>query len=226
MLPIMNTSKPTLIISSIILMAFLMGACEILSSEGINYATATSVSTLTSVPPTVTPTSTPEVVHATDIPTLLPTPQRLPIFTPDAIQVEQWQEYQTELAKVLLYGYGPDASKDALCEWDIVGQYDQEVYVWVVCALRGGENNRLPAVIYLSGDGTIQSVKVAGYKGPFYDLELFPAEVREKLNVYIFPPYSGGRPRELGQHLEYRQTHLEEPPLVVLSATPAITPMP
>ena len=126
------------------------------------------------------------------------------------------------MAKALLYGYDIDPSKDALCEWDILGRSGQEMYVWAVCASIWGNGIR-PAVIYLDADSSIRDVKVAGYKGQFYDLELFPADVREKLNIYIFPPYSGGRPSELGQHLEYRLTHPEEPPLIVLSASSATT---
>jgi len=144
--------------------------------------------------------------------------------------LERWEEYQTELAKVLLYGYGPDAYKDALCEWDILGRSGQEVYVFAICVTtppfeEGG--SRQPAVIYLEADESIQNVRVPGYKGPYYDLKLFPVDVQEKLELYYFTVcVYCGRPEELRIHLLYRQTHSDEPPLNVLSATPIPTPTP
>jgi hypothetical protein len=165
-------------------------------------------------------------------PTLLPTQPPISILTPDAIQVEHWREYQAELAKVVLAGYSPDLGYDpdlykyALCEWDILGRSGQEVYVWVLCAIQGGGNGRGPAVIHLDPNGTIQSVKVAGYDGPFYDLGLFPEDVQEKLDIYISPPFSGGRLLEMGSRLDYRLIHPEEPPLIVLSDALVITPTP
>ena len=64
------------------------------------------------------------------------------------------------MAKALLYGYDIDPSKDALCEWDILGRSGQEVYVWANCASILGNTVR-PAVIYLEVDGAIRDVKVA-----------------------------------------------------------------
>ena len=91
----------------------------------------------TSTPP---PTSTPTAIEYT--PSSVPTqPLPPPILTPDAIQVERWKEYQTELAKVI-FSVAPSRSerkytsedyKDALCEWDILGQSDQEIYIWAAC---------------------------------------------------------------------------------------------
>ena len=188
----------------------------------------TSSPTQTPAPPTDMPT--PEFTPIT--PTLLPTQPPVAILTPDAIQVERWREYQAELAKVFLAGYSPDLGYDpdlykyALCEWDILGRSGQEVYVWVLCAVQGGLNGRGPAVIYLESDGAIQSVKKAGYEGLFYDLGLFPEDVQEKLDIYISPPFSGGRLIELGSHLDYREEHPDEPPLIALSDTLAITPAP
>src|SRR5690348_14148488 len=69
MLSRMNGSKQLAIISSIILMAFLAGACgPILPEQGRN-ATATNAPTFTAIPPTVTLTSKPDVVYVTDVPT-------------------------------------------------------------------------------------------------------------------------------------------------------------
>ena len=183
--------------------------------------TQTALPTATLPPPTFTPTALPtSTPEATPIPTQPPPP----IFTPDAIQVERWKEYQTELAKVVLYGYsyGPDIYKNAICEWDILGRSDQEVYVWAFCASREEVWRESPAVIHLDADGTIQKVSTNN------NLILkFPTDVLEKIHLYYTPAYPNeGRPYVLKIHLNYRETHPEEPPLVVISATAITDPMP
>src|SRR5690242_8537919 len=107
----MSSSKRILFSSSVVLIVFLVSACGNLPSNGLYNPTVTSAPTLMPVLPTVTPTSTLEFVPVTEFPTRLPTSQPPPIRTPDAIQLDRWQEYQTELAKVLLYGYDIDPSK-------------------------------------------------------------------------------------------------------------------
>ncbi|MEW6713139.1 MAG: hypothetical protein AB1403_25185, partial [Candidatus Riflebacteria bacterium] len=155
-----------------------------------------------------------------------PTQPPVPILTPDAIQVERWQEYQTELIKAVLSGYDPVFYQYALCEWDILGRSGQEVYVWAYCATIGGGSGSFPTVIYLETDGTIRSVRVAGYNGPFFDLELFPADVQKKCSLYTGNSLFYGRLKEMINHLHYRREHPKEPPLVVLSAMPTATPTP
>ena len=157
--------------------------------------------------PTSTPATTPTATQPT-----------VPILTPDAIQVERWKEYQTELAKLVLSdsGVANPIYADALCEWDILGRSGQEVYVWAVC-VTSNSGGKGPVVIYLETDGSIQKVIAAGFKGLFYNLDLFPVDVQAKINLYA---YGSGRADEMGTHLGYRLTHPEEPPLVVLSSTP------
>lgn len=189
--------------------------------------------------PAVTPfpTQTPMPPTATLVPltptltvTLTPTEPIPPILTPDAYQVEHWQEYQTELAKVLLSGYSPalgfapDLYKHALCEWDILGRSGQEVYVWVLCAIQSGGSGSLPALIHLDADGSVQNVEVPEINNSTWDSQIrrmFPADVREKIALYYSSPspYMGRR-EVLRLHLHDRQTHPDEPPLVVLSASP------
>jgi hypothetical protein len=173
--------------------------------------------------PTATPTNTPTALPtATTTPTLEPTFPSPPILTPDAIQVERWREYQAELAKLVLSdsGVANPIYADALCEWDILGRSKQEVYVWAICGNFNSGGKR-PAVIYLQTDGSIQKVIAAGFKGLFYNLDLFPADVQTKINLYSS---GGGRADEMGAHLGYRLTHPEEPPLVVLSVIQTLTP--
>ncbi|MEW6029975.1 MAG: hypothetical protein ACOYZ8_16480 [Chloroflexota bacterium] len=177
------------------------------------------------IPTGVSPTAT--IVYPTPSPiSTLPPP---PIFTPDAIQVERWQEYQTELIKAVLSGYDPALYKYSLCEWDILGRSGQEVYVWAYCATLGGGSENLPAVIHLEVDGSIQNVEVP-MRGSTWDSNIqrmFPVDVREKIELYYSPTYPyEGRPEELRVHLHYRRAHPEEPPLVVLSAMPPVTPAP
>jgi hypothetical protein len=172
--------------------------------------------------------------------------------------VERWKEYQTELAKALfvynpsfpIWGYGPDAYTDALCEWDILRQRGQEVYVWAACApaanspLKGNSrvNRQNPAVIYLEPDGTIQQINIASEElshlvAPHlvYDLHLFPVDIQVTLCLYYFVNtpqcgdlanrgYPQSRQSVLASHLKYRESHPDEPPLVVLSAMPTATP--
>jgi hypothetical protein len=189
--------------------------------------------------PTATPTNTQTALPtATTTPTLIPTQLPVPLLTPDAIQVERWKEYQTELAKAVLSsnperGSGPVEYEDALCKWDILGQSGQEVYVFAICApAEENGNTGRPAIIYLEADGVIQNVKVAGFKGSDYDLGLYPVDVQQKFCYYFpFPPPDrppclinsmnlGTGIGALRTHLYYRQTHPEELPLVVLSAMP------
>ncbi len=177
--------------------------------------------TQTALPPTLTPTATFVYPTPSPIPTLPPIG-----MTPDPTQVEGWKEYQTELAKVLLYDYGPDAYKDAVCEWDILGSSEQEVYVWAWCVRTppfDGHGSSGPAVIYLHEDKSIEHVEVPGHgstaEANFQ--KMFPEDIREKLELYYFNVcVYCGRPEELRIHLLSRQTHPEEPPLIVLGVTP------
>jgi hypothetical protein len=143
--------------------------------------------------------------------------------------VERWKEYQTELAKVLLYGYGPDAYKDALCEWDILGRSSQAVYVWAECGIQGGAGGGRPAVIHLETNGSVQSVKVPEINNSTWDSQIrsmFPEDVRNKFDFYTGNSLFIGRVKEMLNHISYRESHPEEPPLVVLFAMPTATPAP
>ena len=160
--------------------------------------------------PTFTPTATIVVYPSpSPIPTFLP----LPILTPDAIQVERWQEYQAELAKsVLPY----DPSPIVLCEWAILGQSNQEVYLWAVC--EGVARTSAPVIIYLNIDGTIQQVKAVGYDATRNTQiqQLFPLDVQEK----IFSELISNLDEQLTRHLSQRSGYPESLPLIILEATP------
>jgi hypothetical protein len=184
--------------------------------------------TQTSIPPTVayTPvpptrrfepvetfTPTAEMTPISDVPTPLPTQLTIPILTPDATQVTKWKEYQTALAKSILPYV---ASEIVLCEWAILGQSGQEIYVWAVCD--SGERASAPAIIYLSADGTIQNVKAVEYDATRNSQiqRLFPLDIQKK----IFSELTSIIDEQLIRHLDERKKYPETPPLIVLSVTP------
>ena len=112
-------------------------------------------------------------------------------------------------------------AEEVLCEWAILGQSGQELYVWVVCTgpIRGNlhhSEDESPVVIRFEADGTVQGVERPGISAPWgTDMhKMFPVDVQEKYYrglIYF---------KELTDHLHWRLEHPDEPPLIVLSATP------
>ena len=181
-------------------------------------------------PPTVTPSLTPSptqlpTASATPLPTPFPTSTSTPVtiaptvtptrpgetlITPDGILVERWEEYQTALAKSVRAHLPPE---EVLCEWDILGRSGNDVYVWAVCRDNVGGGS-VPAIIHLDSEGAVLSVERA--KNWSRDIpRLFPPDVIEK-----FAHYHAGRAEEMREHIEWRRAHPDEPPLIVLLATP------
>ena len=138
------------------------------------------------------------------------------MITPDSIQVERWQEYEDALRRIILKGV-----ESVLCEWEILGRSDQEVYVWAECISIFPDGNSglfyhstMPAVIHIGADGAVQSVEIPGIHYAADIRKMFPPDAQER--------YFGGliHFQELTAHLYWRQEHPQEPPLIVLSATP------
>lgn len=153
-------------------------------------------------------------------PTPMPTQLTTSVFTPDLDQVEHWKEYQTALAESLFF-----LPEETLCEWDILGTSEQALYVWVVCesilpfgATSAGRqmysSSSTPAVVHLAEDGTIQSVEIPAPGISDY-ARLFPVQIQNRFEFYRL-----GRAKELSDHIQWRREHTEEPPMIVLSATP------
>jgi hypothetical protein len=172
----------------------------------------------------LTATSTPIKPEPT-IPLQTPIPtSSLLSLTPDAVQVEQWKEYQAELARCVFdfaveICQGKDTGS-ALCEWDIMGGSGHELYVWAQCKNLDSSDGKA-LVVYLERDGSIREVKYGRSKGKFFDPTLFPENVWETIFLYIDDfGRNQGRVKELRAHLEWRQNHPEVPPLVILSAIP------
>ncbi|HKY56106.1 MAG TPA: hypothetical protein VJM08_17450, partial [Anaerolineales bacterium] len=202
----------------IVVIAFLT-AC---GNEAAALPPETSIPTVVS--PTFIPTST--FIPITITPSPLPTQPIIPMITPDAIQVERWKEYEDALAQSLLSFLPPE---EVICEWEILGRSEQEVYVWALCTsiissgtspISGAEifsSSSTPAVIHLREDGSVQSVEKpgSGSKRISNILKMFPPDVQEKFENYHF----GRAGAEIGERLVWRRKHPDEPPLIVLSAT-------
>jgi hypothetical protein len=126
----------------------------------------------------------------------------------------QWTEYDLALAQKFL----PEGTK-RVCEWEILGQAAQDVFVWAVCQgnspSSGPTGVSAPAVIHLAVDGQIESI-TAPRDGTLYSQDvaaLFPAELHERIFNYTLSP-------EMERHLQTRIDHPETPPLIVLTGTP------
>ncbi|MBI5298549.1 MAG: hypothetical protein HY869_24000 [Chloroflexi bacterium] len=176
----------------------------------------------TSIPLTQTalPTSTPSLTATFAIPTPSPLPTQpsfIPVITPDAYQVEHWKEYQDALAKRFIPS---DYVPFALCEWDILGKANQEVYVWAICSTGGYHSYRF-AVIHLGANEKVQTVETpSNGDGWASDVQrMFPSNVQEKIASYDDNHYIK---QEMLNHIEWRRTHSDEPPLIVLSGIAVI----
>jgi hypothetical protein len=139
-------------------------------------------------------------------------------ITPEPAQLERWAEYENALARILMPMSSPEK---VLCEWELLGQTDQEVYVWAFCMettpvaeispffFRAAN---APAVIHIGADGAVQNVEIPEY-GPNYlsDIrKMFPLDALKRV----------ADTSRMRQHLYLRRERPQEPPLIVLDATP------
>ena len=171
--------------------------------------------TETPIPKTISPTSVPTSTSIPIIvtPSPLPTQLIVPMIIPNSIQLERWKEYQIALAKLLLSSLPPE---EVLCEWEILGQSEQDVYVWATCRGIGIGGLEDPAVIHLGIDGAVQSVEIPG-PGTHYAADIrkmFPTNIQDMIFGHTI------NYQQLSAHLKWRLDHPKEPPLIVLSATP------
>ena len=198
----------------IVLLAFLVACGK--QAAALPQETATP----TAVPPTPVPTSTliPPIIAPSPLP--IQTQPIIPAVTADSIQVERWKEYEDALAKVLFpSSFIPG---EFLCEWEILGRSDQEIYVWTVCmSIFSVESTGLPyhaempVAIHIGKDGAVQSVEIPG-GGTHYASDIrrmFPPDAQKRYFERLI------HFQELTDHLNWRREHPEEPPLIVLSVT-------
>jgi hypothetical protein len=148
-------------------------------------ATSTMEATLTPVPSTVTPAPTSTVI------------------------TERWMVYEQALANKILNGI------KGICEWDIIGQRDREVYVWAICQVTNnttGSAASVPAVLFFGSGGSIEKVQIPG-NGTQYGVDIrkmFPQELQEQ--VFLGPMNVD----QMWSHIKLRQKN-PEPPLIVIS---------
>ena len=126
-----------------------------------------------------------------------------------------WTEYDRALTQKFL----PEGMT-GVCEWEVLGQAAQDVFVWAACQGNSPISEPMgmsaPAVMHLTADGQIQSVTVPR-AGAFYAQDvttLFPSELHERIFSHTLSP-------EMKQHLQTRVAYPETPPLIVLTVTPA-----
>jgi hypothetical protein len=124
-------------------------------------------------------------------------------------------EYETALADAIL-------SETGFCEWEILGQLGQEVYVWALCQIRllePGTAGSVPAVIYLTPDGKIKNVAIPG-NGVDYgpDIEkLFPPDIQP---LVVSLPMGGNQYiQQAMEHIAQRRADPSIPPMIVEAGT-------
>ena len=174
---------------------------------------ALSMETL--VPTAVSPTSA--TITASPLPT-----QPIIAITPDTTHLMRWEEYEEALAvKLLPPGLIPQNPGEVLCEWELLGQSDQEIYVWALCQapayLTGMPPTiaSIPAVVHIGIDGAVQRVEIPG-SGTAYALDIretFPPDVQEVIFNHSVDT------EKMEAHINSRREN-PAPPSIVLSTTP------
>lgn len=206
----------------VVLTAFLVSSCTstvpanptkpINTNEPIASSSTPEPSSVDTKTPLSTTPSSPILLTPSPWPTM-------PVFiTPDADQLARWQEYERALAKSHLSFLPPE---EVLCEWEILEQSEQKVYVWAVCSGTFPVGNTgyrpkssIPSVIHLGLDGAVQSAEIPG-SGTAYARDIrnmFPAIAQERIFSRLIDF------RRLSEHLETRLNN-PEPPLIVLDTT-------
>ncbi|MCJ7694714.1 MAG: hypothetical protein MUO40_04730 [Anaerolineaceae bacterium] len=142
------------------------------------------------------PTTLPEVVPSQSLPD----------------QADRWMLYEDALASRLLRV--PNVRGAGLCEWEILGQSGQEVYIWAMCQVAddpNGSATSAPVVIRIDQDTTIESVELPRDGSEWGDdvRAMFP----EDLWSVIF--FEKADIDGMWAHIQLRHTN-PEPPLIAL----------
>ncbi|GAB4416459.1 MAG: hypothetical protein Kow002_02250 [Anaerolineales bacterium] len=141
-------------------------------------------------------------------------------MTANPEQLERWQEYENALAERYLSYL---SLEQVLCEWEILGQSEQKIFVWAICVGDppdgyGDEyapHAGMPAVIHIGLDGSVQRVEIPRDTGLTSNegiRKLFPLDIQERIFQRMI---NFGA---LTDHAEWRRKN-PGPPLIVLSAT-------
>ena len=124
--------------------------------------------------------------------------------------IPRWILYEKALSNAIVQ------TDDGLCEWEILGKSENEVYLWAKCKVREpvGTAGSVPAVIYLGKNGEINQIAVPR-DGFFVEdvVAMFPTDIQTK----IF-----NRDLEGFADMEHLVKRLKSggPPLIVVSGTP------
>jgi hypothetical protein len=162
---------------------------------------------------TFTPSTTPLTPPVASTTTSVPTPTSIPLSTPLA-GTPRWVLYERALAYIFLGPPGktvPHLGWDhGLCEWEIWGQKENEVYVWAVCQANNaiGTATSGPAVIRLGKEDEILEVEMP-QEGWGNLKELFPDNILSKIQKNEFPG------DEAWARLQKRRKESSIPPLIV-----------
>jgi hypothetical protein len=140
-----------------------------------------------------------------------------PQFTESAENPEdRWMLYEDALAARLLSI--PLERGAGYCEWEILGQEGQEVYLWAICQVADdpdGAATSAPVVVTLANYGGIERVDMPR-DGTLYGEDIramFPKELQNIIfdqNVDV---------EGMWAHIQSRHAN-PEPPLIVLSGMP------
>lgn len=138
----------------------------------------------------------------------------------------RWMEYQIALLHGIhpVYPFTEKDIDEGLCEWSILGQRQQQVYVWAMCQIQppaGISGKSVPVVIRLSDAGNIVEVRIPR-DGINYaeDIEtFFPPNIQEIiLNFETLKKYFD--PHEADEHLALRWENPSILPMIVEKETP------
>jgi hypothetical protein len=125
---------------------------------------------------------------------------------------KNWREYETAILSACYSDVS--LSSEKLCEWEIITEQDNTIYVWAFCADVNGQGSSGPIVVYIRSSGKVEKaicpLVFDDYKA------LFPGELYEKVNNY--------RDRfdldRAWHHLEMRFRDRTIPPLIAIESTP------
>ncbi len=184
--------------------------------------------TETPIPTVISPTPVPAstLIPVAISPSPMPTRPIIPMITPDAIQVARWKEYEDALARVFFKT--SLLPEEVVCEWEILGRSEQEVYVESDCAgiySAAPYRGSIPAVIHIRADGSVINAEIPG-AGSSYGPDIrrmFPPEAQKR--IFIQPnEYIGSdtywRAIERSDRLRWRRGHPDDPPWIVLTSLP------
>jgi hypothetical protein len=198
----------------LIISVLLLSSCSPVFSSGIESSENHTLTFETIIPPAPIQALMPTQATLTSM--ALRKNQVIVTITPNHDQLINWREYEIALGNVV---FPPHLQYyDILCEWDILAQKEQNVYVYVVCSGHFNPDTlstgSMPAVIVLDSNGDIETVLINRNTPAesFQDAQekLFPPDVREIINNF--------KHLEAFNHLSARRDK-PEPPLIIINAT-------